>query len=125
MWAIGFFIGIFGFLPNTEGPLKLIVGAFTAYGIFIMNACIDFWVFLVRNLAYQVKPLVAYILLALGIVTFSTIVLSYVYVNTESMQVFTLISILMILAFFIMEYIKANEESCVIEIQGSCYKSNL
>lgn len=61
VWAIGFFIGIFGFLPNTEGSLKLIVGAFTAYGIFLMNACIDFWIFLVRNLAYQVKPLVAYI----------------------------------------------------------------
>lgn len=125
VWTIGFFIGIFGFLQNAEGPLKLIVGAFTAYGIFLMNACIDFWIFLVRNLSYQIKPLVAYIFLALGLVTFATILLSYIYVNTESIQIFSLISALMILSFFVMEYIKANEHTCVIEIQGSCYKSNL
>lgn len=125
VWMIGFFIGIFGFLENAEGPIKLIVGAFTAYGIFISNALIDFWVFLVKNLAFKIKPLVAFILLCLAAKTLLSIWLSYLYIDSGSKFLFSLISIIMILSFFGMEYIKANEESCVLEIEGNRYKSNL
>lgn len=125
VWMIGFFIGIFGFLDDAEGPAKLVAGAFTAYGIFILNAVIDFWVFLVKNLTFKVKPFVAYILLALGVVTFVSIWLSYLFITSGNKIIFAIVSAIMILTFFGMECVKANEQSCVEEVQGTRYKSNL
>lgn len=90
-----------------------------------MNAFIDFWIFLVRNLAFQVKPMVAYILMTLGALTIISIVLSYIYVQTGNKYLFAAISIIMILTFFGMECIKANEETCVREIRGKDYQSNI
>lgn len=125
VWMVGFFIGIFGFMENAEGPLKLVVGAFTAYCIFLMNAFLDFWVILVRNLNLDIKPTIAYFLFGLGLMVIISIVLSYFFVHSGSDVLFIVVSAIMIISFFGMEWIKANDSYCFVEAKGRRYTGNL
>lgn len=124
VWMVGFFIGIFGFMENAEGPLKLVVGAFTAYCIFLMNAFLDFWVVLVRNLNLDIKPTIAYFLFGLGLMVIFSIVLSYFFVHSGDKALFIGVSAIMIISFFGMEWIKANDNYCFAEAKGKQYTSN-
>lgn len=125
VWMVGFFIGIFGFMENAEGPLKLVVGAFTAYCIFLLNAFLDFWVVLVKNLNLDIKPTIAYFLFGLFIMALASIVLSYFFVHSGSDVLFVIVSAIMIISFFGMEWIKANDNYCFVETKGKQYTSNL
>ena len=125
VWMIGFFIGIFGFMEDAEGPMKLVVGAFTAYCIFLMNAFLDFWVILVKNLNLDIKPTIAYVLFGLGLMMIVSIILSYFFVHSGSSVLFIVVSAIMIISFFGMEWIKANDSYCFVEAKGKRYTSNL
>ncbi len=125
VWMIGFFIGIFGFMEDAEGPMKLVVGAFTAYCIFLMNAFLDFWVLLVRNLNLDIKPAIAYVLFGLCLMVIVSIILSYFFVHSGSDVLFIVVSAIMIISFFGMEWIKANDSYCFVETKGKQYTGNL
>lgn len=125
VWMVGFFIGIFGFMENAEGPLKLVVGAFTAYCIFLMNAFLDFWIILVRNLNLDIKPTVAYFLLGLSLMVIISIVLSYFFVQSNSDALFIVVTAIMTISYFGMEWIKANDNYCFVEAKGRRYTGNL
>lgn len=125
VWMIGFFIGIFGFMKGAEGPLKLVVGAFTAYCIFLLNAFLDFWVILVKNLNFNIKPLIAYFLLGLGLMSLASIMLSYFFVHSGNNVLFLVVSLIMIVSFFGMEWIKANDSYCFVEAKGRQYTNKL
>lgn len=125
VWIIGFLIGIFGILPGAEGSLKIVVAAFTTYFIFLVNAFIDFRVFLYRNSEYETKPMVDYIVIAIAFACFAAIILSYYYVITENAGLFGTASVVMIGSFFGMEFIKHNPALCFISPVGSDFKSNV
>ncbi|MBD5187270.1 MAG: hypothetical protein HDS94_04355 [Bacteroidales bacterium] len=125
VWMIGFFIGIFGFMEDAEGPMKLVVGAFTTYCIFLMNAFLDFWIILVRNLNLDIKPAIAYVLFGLCLMVIVSIILSYFFVHSGSDLLFMIVAVIMIISFFGMEWIKANDSYCFVEAKGKQYTGNL
>lgn len=125
VWMIGFFVGIFGFMENAEGSLKLVVGAFTAYSIFLLNAFLDFWIMLVNNLHLDVKPSIGYFLLGLCLMVMASIVLSSLFVRSGNDALFIIVSIIMIISFFGMEWMKANKHYCFVEAKGKKYTNNL
>lgn len=124
-WIAGFLIGIFGILPGAEGPLKIVVASFTTYFIFLINAYIDFRVYLYNNSKYETKPMIDYIVAAIAILCFAAIILSYYYVITENTGLFGAASAVMIGSFFGMEIVKHNPALCFISRVGSDFISNV
>lgn len=124
VWIIGFLIGIFGILPNAEGPLKLVIAAFTTYLIFLVNAFIDFRIYLYSNDRYRTKPMVIWVVVAIAIFCFSSILLSHFYVITEKGELFKLASLIMILSFLAMELVKHNPRLCFVIPTGFDFTPN-
>lgn len=125
VWIIGFLIGIFGILPNVEGPLKLVIAAFTTYLIFLVNAFIDFRLYLYSNNQYKTRAMVIWVVGLIALLCFGSIILSHFYVITANMTLFELASLIMIFSFFAMEMVKHNPRICFIIPTGSDFRPNI
>lgn len=125
VWIAGFLIGIFGILPGAEGPLKIVVAAFTTYLIFLINAFIDFRIYIYDNSKYETTPMIDYIVAGIAMSCFIAIILSYYYVITNNIGLFGAASVIMIGSFFGMEMVKHNPALCFMCPAGSDFKSNV
>lgn len=125
VWTIGFIIGIFGILPNAEGCLKLVVGAFTTYFIFLVNAFIDFRLYLYNNIKFETRLTVDWIVVGVAVTFFATILLSRYFVITENKILFGIASLLMVISYFGMEWVKHNPKICFKQFSESEFRTNL
>lgn len=125
VWLAGFLIGIFGFMPDATGPMKLVVGAYTAYVIFLANAFIDYLCIIADNKGYCAKPMIANVNIIIFALTFIAIFFTYIFVNTQKNLFFFISSAIMVATFFGMEWIKHNPSICYILIKGKAYQTNL
>lgn len=125
VWTIGFIIGIFGILPNAEGCLKLVVGAFTTYLIFLVNAFIDFRLYLYENIKFETRLAVDWVVVGIAFTSFDSIILSRYFVITENIFLFGIASALMVISFFGMEWIKHNPKICFKQFSEREYHTNL
>lgn len=124
VWCIGLCIGVFGLLPTADGGKRMIIAAFSVYGIFCVNSLLDILFYYLRAVKENVKPAFGYMMLFFAFAVLIVIVMSDLYLNHEN--VFLLIGVLLTMGIsnYGMGFVKHNPSICFEEIQGKRYKSN-